>query len=160
MITIRRYQPKDQAAVKSLITHIMSEEFGEAKNAYPTDDVENIDDSYGNLGEAFFVAVDGEKVIGCVGIKKEDERTAMLRRLFVAKDYRRRQIGMKLIDRAIEFCQEVGYDELIFKTTSQMVGAIHTCQKKGFVQRAHIALGSIELLKFVFLIHKPAKASK
>ena len=36
----------------------------------------------------------------------------------------------------------------MFKTTSKMTGAILICQKSGFVQRARLNLGSLELMKF------------
>lgn len=148
MITIRRFAPNDGPSIVALITGIMEEEFRDAQSAYPTDDISNIETAYGGLGEAFFVAVNGNKVVGSVAIKKEDERVALLRRLFVDPSYRKQQLGVKLVDRALKFCDEVGYDEIIFKTTSQMVGAVKLCQKCGFVQRAKIQLGGLELLKF------------
>lgn len=148
MITIRRFTPADGPSVQALITGIMDQEFRDAKAAYPTDDIQHIESNYGGLGEAFFVAVNGSKVVGTVAIKKEDERVALLRRLFVDASLRKQQLGVKLVDRALKFCDEVGYDEIIFKTTSQMVGAVKLCQKCGFVQRAKIQLGGLELLKF------------
>ncbi|HXV27345.1 MAG TPA: GNAT family N-acetyltransferase [bacterium] len=148
MITIRRYATGDEAQVKTLVTAIMNSEFHDSKAAYPTEDLENISHTYGGLGEAFFVACDGDNIVGTVGIKKEDDRVALLRRLFVAQPYRHQQIGLKLIDRALQFCAEVGYDELIFKTTSTMKRAIEICKKRGFVQRAKLNLGQLELMKF------------
>ena len=162
MITIRRFSPEDQKAVCELITQIMNEEFHEDAAVYPTDDIDHVDTSYGGLGEAFFVAINGNhKVIGTVAIKKEDERVALLRRLFVSKNHRNQQIGKKLMDRALQFCDEVGYEEIIFKTTSRMTGAISVCQKSGFVQRARINLGVTELLKFsLSLAHGVGAAKK
>ena len=148
MITIRRFQISDQNPVNRLITGIMNQEFREDKSAYPTDDLADILRTYGGLGEAFFVATNDEEIVGTVAIKKEDDRIALLRRLFVAPTYRKRQIGLKLIDRALKFCDEVGYQEVVFKTTSGMKAAIQSCQKRGFVQRAKLELGTIELLKF------------
>jgi N-acetylglutamate synthase-like GNAT family acetyltransferase len=160
MVTIRRCETKDHGAVKALVTQIMNEEFGESKKAYPMDDVDHLEKAYGGFGEAFFVAEDNHKIVGTVGIKKEDERVALLRRLFVSPAYRGRQIGSKLIDRALEFCEEVGYEEIVFKTTSQMVGAIKTCQKKGFIQRAKLNLAGVELFKFSRALHPRVKSPK
>jgi len=132
MITIRRFQEGDEAQVQGLISGIMNQEFKEDKQAYPTQDLENIPKHYGMIGDAFFVALDDKKIIGTVAVKKEDDRVALLRRLFVAKAYRNRKIGLKLIDRALQFCHEVGYDEIVFRTTSRMVRAVEACQSKGF----------------------------
>ena len=158
-IAIRRFERTDGPLVRKLIDGIMDAEFRDVKSAYPTEDINQIEQSYGGLGEAFFVAVTGQKVIGSVAIKKEDDRIALLRRLFVDPSFRKQQIGIKLIDRALKFCDEVGYKEIIFKTTSQMEGAAKLCQKCGFVQRAKLSLGTIELLKFSMSLRNGVKAS-
>lgn len=147
-IVIKRFETDDKEYIKNLIDSIMAEEFKDDQQAYPNQDIETIETSYGKIGDIFFVAKDKSKIIGTVAIKKEDDRVALLRRLFVHTDYRNKKIGMKLIERALDFCREVGYQELVFKTTSRMQGAIQLCQKKGFVQRAKLQLGEIELLKF------------
>ncbi len=149
MVSIRRFCQDDEKAVKELINSVMTDEFHDSASAYPTEDLENIVKTYGGLGEAFFVAVaDGSKIVGTVAVKKEDGRIALMRRLFVSRTHRNQQIGVKLIDHVLTFCDEVGYKEIIFRTTSRMEGANKLCQKKGFVQRAKLNLGSLELLKF------------
>lgn len=158
-ITIRRFEENDGPLVRNLIDGIMDAEFHDVKAAYPTGDIDKIEQSYGGLGEAFFVAVNGGKVVGSVAIKKEDDRIALLRRLFVDPSFRKQQLGIKLIDRALRFCDEVGYKEIVFKTTSQMEGAAKLCQKCGFVQRAKISLGSVELLKFSLSLRNGVKVS-
>jgi GNAT superfamily N-acetyltransferase len=162
MITIRRSKKEDDAAVVDLINSVMDREFHDAKHAYPTEDVECIEKSYGGIGEAFFVAIDGptQKVVGTVAIKKEEDRIALLRRLFVAPTHRNLKIGKRLIDRALEFCREVGYEEVVFKTTSKMSGAIDLCRRNGFVQRAHIVLGPIELVKLSLSLRDDVHAMK
>ncbi len=148
VVQIRRLQGEDAEAVKKLITGIVDGEFREEKSALSLGDLENLEASYGNFGEAFFVAEEGRKIIGTVAVKREDNRIALLRRIFVAPEYRMRQIGLRLLDRAIEFCKEVGYRELIFKTTSRMSAAIELVKKRGFQSRAKVPLGQVELLKF------------
>ncbi len=160
MISIRRFSPGDEKAVRELITGIMNGEFREEKNAYPIDDIDDIPQAYGHLGEAFFVAQDGDKIIGTVAIKKEDDRIALLRRLFVASAYRNQKLGVKLIDRALQFCHEVGYQEIIFKTASRMERAVKICQQRGFVPRASLNLGNIELLKFSYSLRDGVKQGK
>ncbi len=149
MITIRRFAPEDQSQVVRLIHEIMEQEFKDDRPAYPTQDIESISQTYGRLGEAFFVAVMDHQLVGTAAIKKEDDRVALLRRLFVAAPYRKQDIGLKLIDTALQFCDKMGYQEVVFKTTSRMQAAAKTCQKRGFVQRAKLQLGNVEILKFV-----------
>lgn len=152
MLTIRRYDRADQKAVKDLIQGILTKEFSAETHAYPTQDLEDILSSYSSLGEAFFVATEANRIIGTVAVKREDERIAFLRRLFVLSEYRHRKIGSALIDHAIQFCKEAGYDEIVFKTTSTMRGAIGLCEQKGFVPRARLDLGPIQLLKYALFL--------
>lgn len=145
-----------------LISSVMDSEFHDVKHAYPMEDVECIEKAYGGIGEAFFVAIDDRlrKVVGTAAIKKEDSRVALLRRLFVAPTHRKLKIGKQLIDRALDFCRETGYEEVVFKTTSKMSGAIDLCRKNGFVQRAHIVLGPIELIKLSLCLREDVHAAK
>ncbi len=160
MISIRRFEQEDQEHVCSLITQIMNEEFHEDKAAYPTDDIDHVEKAYGGLGEAFFVAINAHKVVGTIAVKKEDDRVALMRRLFVDKSFRNRKIGVMLIDRALQFCDEVGYAEIVFRTTSRMSGANRICQKKGFKERACLQLGSIDLYKFALSLRNGHKTNK
>ncbi len=159
MVTIRRFAAEDGEAVRKLVSEIMDQEFDADKAAYPLDDLLEINRTYGGLGEAFFVAISGDKVVGSIAIKKEDDRIALMRRLFVASEFRKQQIGLKLIDRVLKFCDEVGYQEVIFRTTSRMEGAAKVCQKRGFVQRAKIQMGPMELLKFSLSLRNGVKES-
>ena len=161
MVTIRKCQKEEEQAARELITAVFHNEFpGEADN-FPADDLTDIHTSYGKLGEAFFVALYDGLVVGTVGIKRDDERTALLRRLFVDPRFRRRNIGNQLIEQAVNFCREVGYDELIFKTTSTMNQAVQLCEKKGFIPRARLSVGPVQLMKFaLFLKGEPVKVQR
>lgn len=161
MIQIRRFCSEDQKAVRGLINRIMEDEFREEQSAYPTQDIDRISDSYNGLGEAFFVAERDKRIVGTVAIKKEDGRVALLRRLFVLPELRGQQIGSKLIFHAVHFCDEMGYDEVVFRTTSRMAKAAKACERCGFVQRAKLQLGKIEIMKFVLsLSNEKVKKSK
>jgi len=157
-VAIRQFQISDAEPVQSLITSIMNQEFPQSKAAYPVDDLLDIGRIYGKNGQAFFVATDGDKIMGTVAIKREDDRAALLRRIFVDAAYRRQRIGFQLIEQAIHFCKAHHYEEVIFKTSSKMDGAIKLCQAQGFQQRAKLEIGGLELLKFVLFLGKNGKS--
>jgi len=146
---IRAYQVGDEQEIQALIVDIMDKEFPQSKAAYPMDDLANIQTVYGKPGDAFFVATNEQQIVGTVAIKREDDRIALLRRIFVTSSYRKKRVGLNLIDRAIKFCKEQGYKEIVFKTSSKMDGAIRLCERKGFQQRAKLEIGGLELVKFV-----------
>lgn len=153
MISIRSAQTVDDKAIKGLILGILEKEFPADEKAYFGSDIERVSKTYSNQGDRFFVACDGSQIVGTVGVKREDERHALLRRIFVRDDYRGQKIGSQLIRDAIAFCRDQGYGEVIFKTTSRMREAIRLCQANGFVKRATIRLGGLDLLKFTFHIN-------
>ena len=101
MIEIRKIRKGEEESAKKLIDSIMRSEFSGALTSYPTDDLDAIQDHYGGLGEAFLVAVDGNRIVGTVAVKREDERTALLRRVFVDPANRKQRIGFQLMKKAI-----------------------------------------------------------
>lgn len=159
-IEIRDFKYEDGEAVHRLISGIMNEEFPHSKEAYPLNDLSNIPHVYGNSGEAFFVAAKNGQIIGTVAIKKEDERVALLRRIFVSRKFRGQRIGLALLDHAIQFCKGHGYKEIVFRTCTKMDAAIGLCQKKGFQQRAKLEVAGLELLKFILFIGNHRSSEK
>ncbi|MBI4398268.1 MAG: GNAT family N-acetyltransferase [Candidatus Omnitrophica bacterium] len=151
---IRKFQKQDAPEVKKLIDDIMDSEFADVLGAFPPDDLENISDYYGKAGEAFYVALIDGKIVGSIGIKKEDDRTALIRRIFVFPKYRGQQLGKHLLEKALEFCREVGYQEVVFKTTSRMQEAIGLFEENGFHEKVHLKLGNTELFKLTYFIRE------
>ncbi|MDD5084533.1 MAG: GNAT family N-acetyltransferase [Candidatus Omnitrophica bacterium] len=149
---IRPFHQGDNDEVVNLVVSIMKAEFPRDEKAFPIDDLKNITASYGGKSERFFVATSGREIVGTVGVKREDGRTAMLRRIFVKPSHRRQKIGLTLIRKAIDFCRENGYETVVFKTTSRMSRAIQLCERNGFREKARIDLGGVELLKFSYSI--------
>ena len=160
MIEIRKIQKNEEAAAKKLITSVMEGEFPEAAASYPVADLDPIRDHYGALGEAFFVAVDGDDVVGTAAVKRDDERTALLRRIFVSPKCRKQKIGYRLIQRAIEFCSEVGYQEVVLKTTADMKAANKLCLENGFQEKARIPVGPTFLIKYALFLKQNSHLSK
>jgi len=101
-IQIRKFEPGDEIGIRRLVDQVLRDEFPAEAEAFPTEDLADISENYGKLGEAFFVATRDGEIVGTVGIKQEDGRTALLRRLFVESGCRKQQLGGHLADRAID----------------------------------------------------------
>ncbi len=145
---IRPYKTSDKEQVKDLVSSILDAEFSFGKKAYEYCDLDSIDSVYGGKKEAFFVLVDKGSVGGTVGIKEETSKTAIIRRLFVAKQLRKKGYGGLLLDRAIDFCRENGYHEAVFHAANAMASAIDLCRSRGFNEKEKLELGGINLIKF------------
>ena len=126
---IRKYQEKDKGSVKKLIRKVLKEICG--LNPKQLDgrlkDLENIKNNF----DVFFVAEDKEKIIGTVGLVKEEKDFA-LTRLYVGKSYRRKGVAKKLCDKIENFCQNRGIKKIILSTTTEMESAINFYLKIGY----------------------------
>lgn len=149
---IRRFNNKDQAEVKKLITEILSEEFLMDQRAYPYSDLDSVSTVYGGEREGFFVGEEKGKVIGTVGVKEESKEVAILRRLFINSAYRGKGFGRLLMDRALAFCREKGYKEAIFHVSTNMKTAMALCKRRGFKEKERLELGGIDIVKLVLAL--------
>lgn len=146
---IRKFAENDGPRVKELILSILETEYPFDRKAYSDTDLENIGAAYGGPRDTFFVIEKENKIIATAGIKEDTKEIALLRRVFVDPNERRRGYGSQLLDETIKFCKDAGYKELVFRTTSKMVRAIELCKKKGFSEKEKIDLGGFFIHKFM-----------
>ncbi|MFH1063239.1 MAG: GNAT family N-acetyltransferase [Candidatus Omnitrophota bacterium] len=147
-IKIRQFKEEDTAQVIKLITSILKTEFDLEKETYADFDLKNIKEVYGGKRDLFLVAVIGHTIIGTIAIKEDDNNSALLRRVFVASEFRGVGLGKKLVVKAIEFCEEKDYSVINFCSTDKMTAANNLCKKSGFTRRACMTLGPVKLLRF------------
>jgi len=140
VIKIRQITQEDNGAVKDLISSIMDDEFIESALSYATDDIENTCEHYNGKNEVFYLAEGAGHVVGTVGIKNDSPHTALLRRLFLKKEFRGKGYGSKLVQHALDFCKKHGYKKVIFRGTSAMAAAYKTCLKNGFCEKDILVL--------------------
>ena len=69
---------------------------------------------------------------GCVGIRKVDDRTAELKRMYVREAYRERGLGRALLDRAVQLARDLGYRRVRLDTMPTMTRAIALYRAYGF----------------------------
>ncbi|MEI8175622.1 MAG: GNAT family N-acetyltransferase [Candidatus Omnitrophota bacterium] len=145
---IRKFQKEDGPKVTELILSILEKEYPFDRKAYSDTDLKNICLTYGGPREVFFVVSNGERVIATTGIKEDSKETALLRRVFVDSTERGKGLGSQMIKKAVSFCKEKGYREIVFRATSKMTQAITLCQKMGFKEAEKIDLGGFFIYKF------------
>lgn len=76
------------------------------------DDLENLEKNFFNNKGTFLVLLDGNKVVGSGGIKKIDEETGELIRLWFLKEYRGKGLGFKMAYQLLEFARKQGYKKV------------------------------------------------
>ena len=71
-------------------------------------------------------------IVGCIAIAADTATEAQLRWYLVHPDSRGQGLGWRLMDEAINFCQEIGYESVFLWTTSDLVAAAHVYGSVGF----------------------------
>ncbi|MBE5953954.1 MAG: GNAT family N-acetyltransferase [Lachnospiraceae bacterium] len=82
---------------------------------------------------AFWCMFDGDKVIGAVGVKDLDNNFCELKSLYVLERYHRNGYGRALLNEAIKFARDAGYNKMYLDSLSTSVKAIELYRKNGFV---------------------------
>lgn len=75
---------------------------------------------------------DGEEYIACVGIRRLDEQTAEMKRMYVKPDQQGKGIASELVKRSLEMAKECNYTSLVLDTLSTMTPAMNLYKKSGF----------------------------
>ncbi len=153
---IRKFRAQDNERVEKFIRFIFKNEFSDMLPVFSEDDLKDIKEHYSGKKEGFFVAIEKNEIAGTIGIKEDDkvENKALLRRIFVHPKHRRKGYGLKLLDKAIQFCKDKSYATAIFRSTNKMSAANNLVQKRKFVEREHLDFPldkgkQIEIVKFV-----------
>jgi GNAT superfamily N-acetyltransferase len=144
---IRTFKNSDSSQIKDLINNVLREEYPEAQGVFPGEGLDNLSKSYSGTREALLVAEESGRIIGVISIKEETPQAALIRELFVHKDYRRRNYGQALLRRAVDFSRIKGYKGLLFRSTSRMQAALNLCLKNGFKVTNEKDLGEIPIVE-------------
>lgn len=83
--------------------------------------------------EAFWIMLDGKKVIGTAALKKIDESCCELKSLYLYKRFQGRGLGRSLLETVIAEAKRNGYREMYLDTLSSSTRAITLYEKAGFV---------------------------
>lgn len=132
-ISLREYKEKHKEQVIRLVSDCVFEIFGSGPEN--TDDLKDIKREFFERDGMFWVAEFNREVVGTVGVFREDEKTARLRRFFVKMDFRNKGIGQMLMDKALSFCKEKGFRRIVLTTYAQMKEAIRFYKKNSFTEK-------------------------
>jgi len=118
-------------AVQALLVDVLdelSERYGGSG-----DDTPIATDDFAPPNGAFFVADDGDRLVGCAGWRRHGD-DAELKRMFTAKAARRRGLGRRLLAAIEESAREAGCRRLILETGDRQPEAIALYEKAGYAR--------------------------
>ena len=156
-LIVRSYSPTDQNVVSRLYTEGLL-----AGQIAPNDtgaDIENIQDAYFNEdANHFWVAELDQQVLGMIGVAREEEHTAEIRRLRVEPKWQKSSIAARLIETALEHCHHHGYLKVVFDTRFDPDAALGLFDRFGFQHSKTRSVHGKDLLEFYLdLYRQPRK---
>ncbi len=150
--TVREYRPEDSDSVYTLILSILTNEFREIPPEHYLSDIRDIQSVYAGEVNEFFVCENEGQIIGTIAVKEDDKKVALMRRFFVNPNFRGKKAGKALVDRALAFCKEKGYEKIVFTGNNRMHDVQKVLQKLGFKEQEDIQLPGLELFRMSYSV--------
>ncbi len=142
MISIREYSAPYKEQVIEHILAIQRDEFGIAITRADQPDLDNIETFYRTGAGNFWLAMDGDRVVGTVALIDIGHRQAALRKMFVAPAHRgapHNTAGL-LLETLLAWAGDKGLSEIYLGTTAKFLAAHRFYEKKGFAAIGQAAL--------------------
>jgi len=140
---IRFYRDSDQSAVTDLVLGIQNEEYHLGIALSDQADLNNINSNYRDKGGAFWVAEDNSgAVVGCIGLMVLTAEIGVLKKFFVASDFRGLEKGTSyaLFSTLISLASKLGIKTIVLDSPSVVTRAHAFYRRAGFYSIAKESL--------------------
>ncbi len=127
---ISKFKAQDQKQTETFFLRIYTEFGWDKRFIYG---MENIAQTFGGEKEIFLTAKEKDKVVGCVGLKELESKTALMKRFYLAENYRGLGLGRKMFEKLLSFAREKGFKEIVLDTYQTNINAQRFYEKNGFV---------------------------
>ena len=99
-----------------------------------SEELASLPGAYSSPTGCLLLAIDSGSFVGCVGLRKIDEITGEMKRLYVIPDYRGKKIGQILARDAIDEARRLAYKRIRLDTLASMKEANALYMSLGFRQ--------------------------
>jgi GNAT superfamily N-acetyltransferase len=139
-VEIRKFASDDVPAVRELFIRVnrllapanMKEAFEIYIARSLMEEIDRVSDYYTERDGSFWVAVDGETIVGMFGLESSTDGGMELRRMYVDPDLRRRGIARMMLNFAEEECRRRNRPRLNLSTSELQTDALALYQGAGY----------------------------
>ena len=151
--TVRSYSDSDHDQVTRLYDEGLL-----AGQIAPNDsgaDLDYIREAYfDNERHHFWVAEAGGRCVGMIGVASDEDHTAEIRRLRVAKDLQHTGLAAKLLETAINHCKHHSYLKIRLDTRFEKADAVDLFDRVGFQHTRTRATPGKDTLEFYLDLYR------
>jgi len=155
-LVVRTYQGADQPAVSRLYTHGLL-----AGQLAPNDtgaDIENMHEAYfADPANHFWVAEIDHRIVGMIGVARDEGHTAEMRRLRVDPEFHHSDTAARLLEMAIAHCKHHGYLKVVFDTRFEREEAVGMFSRFSFQHTRSKSAHGKEQLEFYLDLYRQKK---
>ena len=98
------------------------------------DELAHLDHKYGRPNGRLYLAYQEDELVGCIALKRANETTCEMKRLYVRPTFRGKGIADKLLTHLIADARQIGYRQMRLDTLPFLNAAIKLYQKHGFYE--------------------------
>jgi putative acetyltransferase len=139
-IEIRAFAPGDAVGVRVLFIRVnrllappdMKDAFEGYIARSLEEEIDRVSDYYREREGGFWVAVEGENIVGMFGLESSGDRAMELRRMYVDPDLRRRGIARNMLRFAEEECRRRGRSRMVLSTSELQQEALSLYRNAGY----------------------------
>ncbi|MEC4590723.1 GNAT family N-acetyltransferase [Nitrospirillum amazonense] len=135
-VVIRPYRPGDESGIADLIVPIQREEFDIPITYAEQPDLRDIPGFYQQGAGEFWVAVEGDRIVGTIALKDIGDGAAALRKMFVAASHRGvpHRLAARLLAVLLAHARDRALRAVYLGTTAKFLAAHRFYEKSGFSQ--------------------------
>lgn len=98
------------------------------------DELKDLKVKYGMPQGRLYIAFDGSKAVGCIGLKRIDDTACEMKRLYVRPEFRGKDIGRILVQKIIDDAKAIGYSYMLLDTLPFLKSALRIYREFGFYE--------------------------
>lgn len=97
-------------------------------------EIEHLETKYGIPDGRLYLIYCDDELAGCIGLRKIDDQTCEMKRLYIRPEFRGKKLGNVLVEKIIADAREIGYSYMLLDTLPFLQSAIHIYKKFGFYE--------------------------